>query len=162
VKTGEVRADATGNGGDQPRRGDQQDVMTVMQELPAGPERTLDADAASTFLHSQARWLAHALDKANVPEIVGTVLGLHDASHEAWLELIADVERLDERSAQDLAALYSYHGRVVGSLERGLDPLLNGSVQVQVRQLLADRLEAMTSAAAQLVEDLAARPAHSG
>jgi hypothetical protein len=131
--------------------------MSVMQDLPAGPDRALDAAAASTFLQSQGRWLVHALDHMEAPDVVGTVLGVHDASHESWLELIADLERFDEATATDIAALYGYHGRVVGCLERGLDPLLSSTVQRQIRHMLSRRLDGMTSRAVELVRDLAAR-----
>lgn len=128
--------------------------MTVIEHHPAGPLRAMDARAACSFLRSQARWLAQALDNADTADVVGTSLGVHDASHAAWLDLIADVERLDSDAAAAVSAVYSYHGRVVGSLERGLDPLLTGQVQGQVRQLLGRRLESLTTAAVNLIEGL--------
>jgi uncharacterized protein YPO0396 len=133
--------------------------MTVMQELPARPEKAVDARTACTFLQAQGQWLAHGLEHASAPDVVGTVLGMHDASHEAWLDLIAAIERADEAAAQEVAALYGYHGRVVGSLERGLDPLLTGAVQHQVRRLLVRRLETLTAQAVELVEGLGSTPA---
>lgn len=121
------------------------------------PSHDLDARAASAFLQSQARWLAHALEHVESTEVVDTVLGMHDASHDRWLGLIAGVERTDGDAAADLTAVYGYHGRVAGSLERGVAEPLGGGVRRRVCTLLARRLDQLTDEAVAIVEDLAAR-----
>lgn len=132
--------------------------MTVMQGRAAA-WRTgagmLDAHAASWFLQSQASWLIHGLERFEDPTAVGIVLGRHDAGHESWLSLISDIERHDHTLADTLSTLYGFHGRVVGSLERGPDPRLGHEVHLQVRRLLRTRLLALTAGAVEAVSGLA-------
>ena len=105
----------------------------------------LDREAAVLFLRAQASWLRRGLRLADDPVEVGVVLGTHDRSHESWVELIAAVEReAGEPVAGMVSALYGFHGRVVGSLERRMDLRLDAAVQEQVRRMLAERLTAMT------------------
>jgi hypothetical protein len=122
---------------------------------PDGDVARLDAAAACTFLQSQARWLTHALANADDPEVVGTVLGMHDASHASWLHLLAATGERDVDAAAQLVTLYGFHGQVVGSLERGVDCRLSIGVQVEVRRLIARRLELLTDEAVALVEEVA-------
>jgi hypothetical protein len=109
---------------------------------------TVDVAAASLFLRAQASWLCRGLTRNDDPAAVGIVLGAHDASHESWLTLIAatQVSHGDD-TAQEIAALYGFHGRVVGSLERGLDRRLETRVADHIRELLAERLRDLTQAA---------------
>jgi hypothetical protein len=109
---------------------------------------SLDAPAAAAFLRAQASWLRRGLRLATDPSEVGSVLGTHDASHGSWVSLIAEVERLvGDDAAQQVSQLYGFHGRVVGSLERGLDLRLDAGVQAQVRRMLAERLTQLTDEA---------------
>jgi hypothetical protein len=107
--------------------------------------------AVCGFLTSQASWLAHGLDCADDPTAVGVVLARHDASHERWLAVIAQLDLHDEETASQLAGLYAFHGRIAGCLERGPDRRLGPEVHVEVRRLLSRRLSAMTEACAQAV-----------
>lgn len=110
--------------------------------------RQIDIDTATLFLRAQASWLRQGLERSADPAAVGIVLGSHDASHESWLALIGLVERLDADVAEALSTLYGYHGRVVGSLERGFDTRLDADVLCEVRRMLSDRLEQLTDEAA--------------
>jgi hypothetical protein len=108
----------------------------------------LDRTAAATFLRAQASWLRRGLRLVGDAVEVGLVLGTHDASHESWVDLIAAVERaLGEEAAQKLSQLYAFHGRVAGSLDRGMDLRLDEGVRAQVRRMLADRLTELTEEA---------------
>jgi hypothetical protein len=129
--------------------------MTATLHLPAGePAQDFDAPAACEFLHSQARWLTHALENAESSEVVGTVLGMHEGSHALWLDLISTVQRAAPAAAEELAGVYGYHGWVVGSLERGLDRRIGWAVRRRVRILLARRLDQLTDDAVEVVEAL--------
>lgn len=109
---------------------------------------TLDVVSASLFLRAQSSWLCRGLERAADPTATGIVLGAHDASHESWLDLIATVQRCrGDEPAQQIAALYGFHGRVVGSLERGLDRSLDPGVAASVRELLGERLQVLTERA---------------
>jgi hypothetical protein len=110
-------------------------------------EARMNVDAAAHFLRGQASWLCRALMGPGDPSAVGTVLGAHDRSHESWLTLIAGVARVDDDAAQRLASLYGLHGRIVGSLERGIDLRLADDVAEQVRRLLSLRLQEATDEA---------------
>lgn len=108
----------------------------------------LDRTGAALFLRAQASWLRRGLRLADNPTEVGLVLGTHDASHESWVALIAEIERtLGAEAAGTVAQLYGFHGRIVGSLERGMDLRLDTTIQGQVRRMLADRLTQMTEEA---------------
>jgi hypothetical protein len=116
-----------------------------------------DPRAAEAFLREQAECLGAGLGAADDPLAVRAVLRSHDGGHERWLSLIAAVSSLDSAAGDTLAALYAFHGRVAGSLERrrcardgGRDPL---------GALLAARLEVCTTAGvAAMREALAAPP----
>lgn len=108
----------------------------------------LDRTAAAMFLRAQASWLRRGLRLVGDAVEVGLVLGTHDASHESWVDMIAAVERgLGDEAAQKMAQLYAFHGRVAGSLERGMDLRLDETVRIQVRRMLADRLTELTEEA---------------
>lgn len=128
----------------------------------ATPVPPAGSPGAITFLLSQAAWLRRALERADDPTEVGTALGSHDASHEAWLHLIASVERTaGHDAAQQVAVLYGFHGRVVGSLERGLDLRLDPGVARQIRRILAERLQELTAAAVATITTAASTTAAS-
>jgi hypothetical protein len=110
--------------------------------------RPLDRTAAALFLRAQASWLRRGLALVDDAIEVGVVLRTHDASHEAWVDTIAAVERaLGGEAAQKLALLYGFHGRVAGSLERGVALFVDEDVRAQVRRMLAERLTALTEEA---------------
>lgn len=111
-------------------------------------EDELDRLAAALFLRAQASWLRRGLRLSADPTEVEVVLGIHDSSHESWVSLIAAVEHsLGDDAAQLVSGLYSFHGRVAGSLERGLDVRIEPAVRSQVREMLAMRLTQMTQEA---------------
>lgn len=129
-------------------RHDQGDKRVDNELLPPDANAAFDADAAAAFLSSQAAWLQHGLDRADDPTEVGIVLGTHDATHEQWLQLIGDVERhVGDEAAAEVSLLYGFHGRVVGSLERGSDLRLEPAVVAQIRRMLSERLASLTGAA---------------
>jgi hypothetical protein len=124
--------------------------MTATQDLTAArppQQQRLDVHAACTFVTTQSRWLAHALAHADSADVVGTALGLHDASHGSWLRLISDAGAFACEAAAVLGTLYGTQGRVVGSLERGADVRLPDDVRQHVRDLLVRHLEEATAAA---------------
>lgn len=116
---------------------------------PAGDGRgPLDRQAAELFLRSQTSWLRQGLDRACDEAAVRVVLASHDTSHASWLALIAAVsDTVGAESADTLAALYAYCGRVAGALCRGPDPRLSPTVAACVRSQLAIRLTELTDAA---------------
>ncbi|MDP8969087.1 MAG: hypothetical protein M3N52_00960 [Actinomycetota bacterium] len=129
--------------------------MAVIDRLAAWPDssteverRPFDAEAATLFLRAQASWLCRGLRRAGDPIAVRLVLGSHDACHGRWLALIDQVgHSLRPDLAQQLAELYALHGRVAGSLERGVDGRLDPRVADKVRGLLAAQLSQLTEAA---------------
>lgn len=115
---------------------------------PAVLVQPLDRTAAAMFLRAQASWLRRGLRLVGDAVEVSLVLGTHDASHESWVDLIAAAERaLGKDAAQKLSQLYALHGRVAGSLDRGMDLRLDEAVRAQVRRMLADRLTELTEEA---------------
>lgn len=117
---------------------------------PAGDDGccVLDREAAALFLRSQTSWLRQGLDRACDKTAVAMVLASHDTGHASWLALIAAVgDVIGPESADTLAALYAFHGRIAGVLCRGPDPRLSPTVAACVRSLLADRLTELTDAA---------------
>ncbi|HWH32472.1 MAG TPA: hypothetical protein VNU01_07355 [Egibacteraceae bacterium] len=129
-----------------------QPIATISASGAVRDQQPLDREAAALFLRAQASWLRRGLRLAEDPVEVGIVLGTHDSSHESWVELIAAVERsAGAPAAGVVSALYGFHGRVVGSLERDMDLRLDAAVQAQVRRMLADRLTEMTEQAVALL-----------
>lgn len=116
----------------------------------------LDAPRAALFLRAQASWLQQGLDRVDDPAAIGIVLGTHDASHESWCALICALEQTAPDLAADVSGLYAYHGRIVGSLERGLDRRLEPSVRAQVHAMLAKRLTELTATVGAALESLPA------
>ncbi|CAN5534015.1 hypothetical protein BH23ACT7_BH23ACT7_09080 [soil metagenome] len=104
--------------------------------------------AAEQFLIAQLAGLAHGLARAEDAGTVAVVLAIHECSHEAWLRLIAGAGRHVGRAASEqVAAVYSMHGRIAGSLERGIDARLDPTVARTVRRLLSDWLRRETDKA---------------
>lgn len=118
----------------------------ALKATPSTPlAEELDPAGAALFLRAQASWLRRGLRLADDATEVGVVLGTHDSSHESWVTLIAAVSHdLGPGAAAEVSQLYGFHGRVVGSLERGMDLRLEPEVQRQVRRMLAERLTDMT------------------
>ena len=114
---------------------------------PAG-RAPLDIGAAEMFVRAQSSWLRQGLTRGCDPTAVGIVLAAHDSAHPSWLCLIAAVEeRVGPDAAGALCTLYTFHGRVVGALERGPDNRLSAAVAAGVRRLLEERLAELTDAA---------------
>lgn len=111
-------------------------------------DRTLDQDAAARFLREQCASLRAGLEKACDAAAVTRVLSVHDASHQAWVELISAVhDTRGDAAARTVANLYVFHGRLAGSLERGPHPGLSATVCAEVRALLDAHLGQLTDAA---------------
>jgi hypothetical protein len=130
--------------------------MSVRRDTPPAdpPAPALDVDGTCRFLQIEAGRLHLALDYAEMPEVLGPVLRRHEGSHGRWLHLIAAAHRADDAAADVLELLYSQHGCVVGTLERGLDPLLRNEVRARVRQVLAGELATRTQEALAAVRAL--------
>lgn len=114
----------------------------------AGSIRTwggdMDTEAVGLFLRGQCSCLQRGLERAEDETAVAIVLRSHEACHGAWLSLIAALERPSPAAAALVANLYNFHGRVVGSLERGPDLRLDAGLRADVRRLLGDRLATLT------------------
>lgn len=107
-----------------------------------------DVERDCAFLREQAEALGDALRGAGDPADVATALTAHEASHETWVCLLARLEREgSSHLAADIETLYAFHGRVVESLERGLDGWFNPEAAFQIRTVLADRLADCTAMA---------------
>lgn len=122
-----------------------------------GTARAPDRSQATLFLRSQSASLRRGLEQADHRPAVGIVLGAHDASHEAWLGLIGALEESGRPGAEAVAALYTYHGRVVGFLERGFGCRLEPGVRTGLRALMTARLDRLTEAAVTALDGLAGR-----
>ena len=106
------------------------------------------ATRATTFLRAQSQWLQRGLAHGDDAVAVGIVLNAHDRSHDRWVNLIDVVTRtLGAEAALQVAALYTYIGKVAGSLERDSLGLLSAEVATSARQLLAQRLTDLTEVA---------------
>jgi hypothetical protein len=102
-------------------------------------------EIAVRFIEHQAAGLLHGLAHAMDRAAVASVVAAHDAAHEEWLTVIATTKRtLGPAAAQRVAALYSFHGRVIGCLERGVDPGLGNGVAAEVHRVLERCLERLT------------------
>jgi hypothetical protein len=115
-------------------------------------------EIAVRFLEHQADGLLHGLARSRDAAAVAAVLAAHDAAHEEWLAVIAASNRLlGAEAAEAVAALYSFHGRVVGFLEQGVDPDLGDGVAAEVHRVLERCLERLTlHAVTTLQRDVAA------
>ena len=110
---------------------------------------------AATFLRSRCASLAAALNG----QAVLAAMQQHDACHDQWIDLAAHCQAVGLRRTHQLVVdLYTFHGRVIETLQRaeaGVDHM--GSCP-DVRQVLLRRLEILTAGATQaLTEDLAPR-----
>ena len=116
-------------------------------EVPAAPA-ALAATRATTFLRAQAQWLERGLLNGQDRIAVDIVLGAHDRSHDRWVATIRMVSAaLGDDAANAIATVYSYMGRIAGSLDVGAMEMINSNLAVQVRQFLADKLGEVTEAA---------------
>jgi hypothetical protein len=115
-------------------------------------------EIAVRFLEHQADGLLHGLARSRDAAAVAAVLAAHDAAHEEWLAVIAATDRrLGAEAAGTVAALYSFHGRVIGFLEQGVDPHLGDGVTAEVHRVLERCLERLTlHAVTTLQRDVAA------
>lgn len=105
-----------------------------------------DVDRDCAFLREQAEALCNGLRSTGDPAYLATALTAHEASHETWVCLLARLEREGPpQLAADLELLYDFHGRLVESLERGLDGWLNAEAAFEIRTVLADRLADCTA-----------------
>lgn len=115
---------------------------------PGATELALAATRATTFLRAQAQWLERGLLNGQDPIVVGIVLGAHDRSHDRWVATIRVVAAvLGDDAANAIATVYSYMGRIAGSLDVGAMEMIDSNLAVQVRQFLADKLAEVTEAA---------------
>lgn len=107
-----------------------------------------EVDRECAFLREQAEALCTGLRATSSPALLATALNAHEASHETWMCLLARLERDGPpQLAADLETLYEFHGRLVESLERGLDGWLNAQAAYEIRRVLADRLAECTAMA---------------
>lgn len=114
----------------------------------AGRMDALDRAAVDEFVLAQHTALRGALARADDLALVDRALALHDACHQSWIALIAAVgATVGEEAAYAVSALYTFHGEVVGRLERCPDPRLSAAVRADVRALLDARLVQLTKAA---------------
>jgi hypothetical protein len=110
-------------------------------------------DRDCSFLRAQAASLAEGLRRSGRPECLASALSAHDDGHEPWVRLLAKVAAEDERRlALELSDLYEFHGRLVESLERGLDGWFNGEAAHEIRTVLANRLTDCTEHAVAALE----------
>lgn len=98
-------------------------------------------ELAVHFVARESAGLAAALRAPHDRAAVDNVVSWHDDAHGTWLGLLAACQRAGWPSAQRIDRLYTYHGRLIELLERGV-LLGHGSGAV-----LADRLSRLTTAA---------------
>ena len=132
---------------------------TVTPEAPA-PHAALAATRATTFLRAQAQWLERGLLHGQDRVAVDIVLGAHDRSHDRWVATIRLVAaELGNEAANAIATVYSYMGRIAGSLDVGAMEMIDSNLAVQVRQFLADKLGEVTESAVETLWAAAAAEA---
>ena len=129
-------------------------TMTLLSsaDAPVAPpdtaELALAATRATTFLRAQTQWLQRGLASSGDRVAVDIVLGAHDRSHDRWVATIRIVAAvLGDDAANAIATVYSYIGRIAGSLDVGAVEMIDSNLAVQVRQFLADKLDEVTEAA---------------
>jgi hypothetical protein len=119
------------------------------------PARRVVVAAAVSFLRSQQRLLSGGLAGATDDRVAADVARRHDSSHEAWLSTIAALrEHVPEEVADQVVALYGFHGRVAGGLAGEQSLRLDGPIEAGVRRILADQLGEMTDQAVAVLETL--------
>lgn len=123
------------------------DAVGAREDTGPFPSDERDAEA---FLRQEAATLERALVAAcddGAHRTAGDARpGAVELDHESWLALIATLHARGQHDAADeICGLYSFHGRVVTSLERGLDPRLGAAVASRVRALLVDELAHRTT-----------------
>ena len=127
------------------------------------PKQAFSSDAAiaatraTTFLRAQAQWLQRGLSHAHDRVLVDVVLTAHDRSHERWVAVIGHVEHaLGAEASREVAAVYTYLGRVAGSLAGGAVDMLPDAIAAEVRGMQAERLVEVTEHAVEVVWRVAA------
>ena len=127
------------------------------------PQHDFSADAAiaatraTTFVRAQTQWLIRGLTNASDPVLVDVVMTAHDRSHERWVGIIGHVERaLGDEAADEVASVYTYLGRVAGSLDRGAIDMLEPATAAVARTLLSERLTELSEHAVEVLWRVAA------
>lgn len=122
----------------------------------------LDPVVAVTFLEQQACGLRHGLAAPHDPAVIAEVLAAQDLAHEAWLSLTSALASNGHaQAAEEVAAVYGFHGRVAAQLERGLDPRLDDGVAARVRTVLLAELQSRTAAACETLLGALGQPQQS-
>lgn len=116
----------------------------------------LDVEHTATFLRRQAETLVAALRTPQDPLALRHASARHDDCHGEWVALIAAARRRGDNVADPLAELYTVHGRLLESLERGLDGWFHPGAADEVRRVLSDRLEQRTAAVVARLQGLPA------
>lgn len=126
-------------------------MPTIRCEPTAPPPlrgSSLDPLSVVGFLQHQSGALRAALSRPRDRRCVQRAVRGQDHAHDAWLALIGRARRDGEHAlGDDITALYSLHGRVAGSLERGFDPLLHPAMERRLRMLLIAQVEHLTARA---------------
>jgi hypothetical protein len=104
----------------------------------------LDSEDTVVFLRRQAATLVDALRRPEDGGALRAAVAAHDDCHATWVALIAAAQRRGHDAADALTDLYTVHGRLLESLERGLDGWFHAGAALEVRRVLADRLELRT------------------
>ncbi len=126
------------------------------------PLSALQIEHACAFLSGQAAALIAGLRAAETP-VQESALASHEASHGAWVQVLAGVNRAGaEELCGDLTALYEFQGRLAASLERGLDGWFSIEAAREVRGVLAEQLASCTVAAVEGLRSLLPRDVAGG
>jgi len=97
-------------------------------------------DQQAVFLRQQAEILTRALRSPGDPRALAQACAAHEDCHDRWLELVAAAGPAGEA----VADLYTLHGRLLESLERGLEGWFSPEAAREVRLVLAERLKQRT------------------
>lgn len=111
----------------------------------------IDAQESAAFLRQQAATLADALHRPEDPFALRHASAAHEACHDRWVALIASARGRSPAVADAVADLYTLHGRLLESLEHGLEGWFHPQAAADVREVLADRLAQRTRAVVALI-----------
>lgn len=106
----------------------------------------IDVQGSGLFLRQQAATLTCALLDPDDPSTLRDACAAHEGSHDRWVGLVAATRERSADAADAVADLYTFHGRLLESLEHGLEGWFHPQAASDIREVLADRLARRTDA----------------
>jgi len=117
----------------------------------------IDVEGSALFLRQQAATLTCALLRPDDPSALRDACAAHEGCHDRWVGLVAGTRERSGDAADAVADLYTFHGRLLESLEHGLEGWFHPQAASDVREVLADRLARRTDAVVGALDAMGAR-----